>query len=118
MADLVIHGGRRLSGDIAVEGNKNAALPLLAACLLTRETCELRNVPRIRDVAVMVELLQSLGAIVEGEGTPVLRVTCKEVSTSKPDPRLVGRLRGSVLLMGALLGRTGQASLAPPVTDI
>jgi UDP-N-acetylglucosamine 1-carboxyvinyltransferase len=117
MADLVIHGGRRLSGDIAVEGNKNAALPLLAACLLTRETCELRNVPRIRDVAVMVELLQSLGAIVEGEGTPVLRVTCKEVSTSKPDPRLVGRLRGSVLLMGALLGRTGQASLAPPGGD-
>ena len=69
MADLVIRGGNRLSGRIAVEGNKNAALPLLAACLLTSETCELRNVPRIRDVAVMIDLLRSLGATVEGEGT-------------------------------------------------
>ena len=68
MAELVIHGGRRLSGRIAVEGNKNAALPLLAACLLTTETCELRNVPRIRDVAVMIDLLRSLGAEVERAG--------------------------------------------------
>ena len=65
MAELVIHGGRRLSGRIAVEGNKNAALPILAACLLTTETCELRNVPHIRDVTVMIELLRSLGATVE-----------------------------------------------------
>ena len=78
MSDLLIHGGRRLSGRITVEGNKNAALPLLAACLLTTETCEIRNVPRIRDVAVMIELLRSLGAEVEGQGTPTLRVTCRE----------------------------------------
>jgi len=117
MSSLVIQGGRPLSGRIAVEGNKNAALPLLAACLLTSETCELRNVPRIRDVAVMVDLLRSLGAEVEGVGTSVLRITCRDISTWEPDPTLVGRLRGSVLLLGALVGRTGQASLAPPGGD-
>ena len=117
MADLVIRGGRQLSGTIAVEGNKNAALPLLAACLLTSETCELRNVPRIRDVAVMIDLLCSLGATVEGQGTSTLRVTCRNVLSSEPDAQLVGRLRGSVLLLGALLGRTGRATLAPPGGD-
>ena len=117
MADLVIRGGRRLSGRVAVEGNKNAALPLLAACLLTEETCELLNVPRIRDVGVMIELLRSLGAHVEGEGTPTVRVTCRDVRSSEPNPALVGRLRGSVLLLGSVLGRTGTARLAAPGGD-
>ena len=117
MSNLLIHGGRRLSGRLTVEGNKNAALPLLAACLLTEDTCEIHNVPRIRDVAVMIELLRSLGAEVEGQGTPTLRVTCKRVTSSEPDPQLVGRLRGSVLLLGALVGRTGRAMIAPPGGD-
>lgn len=116
MAELLITGGRRLSGRVAVEGNKNAALPLLAACLLTTETCELRNVPAIRDVAVMLDLLRSLGADVEREGN-VVRVTCRDIRSSEPDPKLVGRLRGSVLLLGALLGRMGRATLAPPGGD-
>ena len=89
MADLVIRGGRRLEGRISVEGNKNAALPLLAACLLTSETCELRNVPHIRDVDVMVSLLRSLGAEVHGAGTSTLRITCRELTGDEPDPRLV-----------------------------
>jgi UDP-N-acetylglucosamine 1-carboxyvinyltransferase len=117
MADLLIVGGRKLSGSIGVEGNKNAALPLLAACLLTTETCEIRNVPRIRDVAVMVDLLESLGATVEGKGTSVLRVTCRDIHSTEPDPKLVGKLRGSVLLMGALLARKGRVVLAPPGGD-
>jgi len=117
MADLVIRGGRRLAGRISVDGNKNAALPLLAACLLTGDRCELRNVPRIRDVDVMVNLLRSLGAEVEGAGTSTLRVTCREITTHEPDPRLVGRLRGSVLLLGALVGRLGRAALASPGGD-
>jgi UDP-N-acetylglucosamine 1-carboxyvinyltransferase len=117
MSNLLIHGNRRLSGRLTVEGNKNAALPLLAACLLTEDTCEIQNVPRIRDVAVMIELLRSLGAEVEGEGTPTLRVTCTRVISSEPDPQLVGRLRGSVLLLGALVGRTGRAMIAPPGGD-
>jgi UDP-N-acetylglucosamine 1-carboxyvinyltransferase len=117
MAELLIHGGRRLSGRVDVEGNKNAALPLLAACLLTSETCEIRNVPHIRDVAVMIDLLQSLGATVEGRGTSTLRVTCRDVHSSEPDPKLVGKLRGSVLLLGALLGRQKRAVIAPPGGD-
>jgi UDP-N-acetylglucosamine 1-carboxyvinyltransferase len=117
MASLVIRGGRRLAGRITVEGNKNAALPLLAACLLTSDRCELRNVPRIRDVDVMVDLLRSLGADVEGAGTTTLRITCRDVASSEPDPRLVGRLRGSVLLLGALLGRVRRATLAAPGGD-
>ena len=117
MADLKIIGGRRLSGRIAVGGNKNAALPLLAACLLTRETCELRNVPRIRDVDVMIDLLRSLGAHVDGAGTTTLRITCRDIESFEPDAKLVGRLRGSVLLIGALVGRTGRVLLAPPGGD-
>ena len=117
MAHLVIEGGRQLAGRITVEGNKNAALPLLAACLLTTETCEIRNVPRIRDVAVMVALLRSLGAEVEGDGTSTLRVTCRDIRSSEPDAAMVGKLRGSVLLLGALVGRVGRAELAPPGGD-
>ena len=117
MADLVIQGGRRLAGHIAVGGNKNAALPLIAACLLTNETCELRNVPRIRDVDVMIDLLRSLGAEVSGAGTTTLRITCEGVSSVEPDPHLVGKLRGSVLLIGALIGRLGRVRLAPPGGD-
>jgi UDP-N-acetylglucosamine 1-carboxyvinyltransferase len=117
VAELLIHGGLRLSGRIAVEGNKNSALPILAACLLTDETCEIRNVPHIRDVGVMIALLRSLGAEVEGEGTPTLRVTCRGIRSAEPDPGLVGRLRGSVLLLGALVGRMGRAAIAPPGGD-
>jgi UDP-N-acetylglucosamine 1-carboxyvinyltransferase len=117
MTTLRIEGGRRLSGSIAVEGNKNSALPLLAACLLTDQQCVLTNVPRIRDVEVLIELLVGLGATVDGIGTSTLRVRCETVTTDRPDPTLVGRLRGSVLLLGPLLGRKGSARLAQPGGD-
>ena len=117
MATLRIEGGRRLSGRIAVEGNKNSALPLLAACLLTDQECVLTNVPRIRDVEVLATLLTGLGASVDGVGTSTLRVRCATVSTDRPDPVLVGKLRGSVLLLGPLLARKGSARLAPPGGD-
>ena len=117
MATLRIEGGRRLSGRIAVEGNKNSALPLLAACLLTDQECVLSNVPRIRDVEVLATLLTGLGASVDGVGTPTLRVRCTTVTTDRPDPTLVGKLRGSVLLLGPLLARKGSARLAPPGGD-
>jgi UDP-N-acetylglucosamine 1-carboxyvinyltransferase len=117
MTALLIEGARRLSGRVHVEGNKNAALPLLAACLLTTEECVLTNMPRIRDVEVMARLLVDLGAEVEGIGTTTLRVRCREVVKDEPDPALVGRLRGSVLLIGPLLARRGRARLAPPGGD-
>lgn len=117
MSTLVIEGGRRLAGRVQVEGNKNAALPLIAACLLTPDECVLTNVPRIGDVAVMARLMTNLGAEVQGLGTTTLRIRTPKVITHEPDRTLVGRLRGSVLLLGPLLARTGQACLAPPGGD-
>jgi UDP-N-acetylglucosamine 1-carboxyvinyltransferase len=117
MSTLLIEGGQRLSGSVDVEGNKNSALPLLAACLLTTEECVLTNVPRISDVEVMARLLLDLGAEVDGIGSASLRIRCPEVVKDEPDGALVGRLRGSVLLLGPLLARRGRAHLAPPGGD-
>src|SRR5437016_7322020 len=117
MSTLLIEGGQRLSGTVEVEGNKNAALPLLAACLLTEDECTLTNVPRIGDVEVMARLLLDLGVEVDGIGTTTLRIRAKTVKTHAPDRGLVGRLRGSVLLLGPLLARTGSAHIAPPGGD-
>jgi UDP-N-acetylglucosamine 1-carboxyvinyltransferase len=117
VSTLLIEGGHRLSGRVEIEGNKNAALPLLAACLLTEHECVLTNVPRIADVEVMARLLLDLGAEVEGIGTTTMRVRCQAVTKDEPDPVLVGRLRGSVLLLGPLLARRGRALLAPPGGD-
>src|SRR5262245_35434607 len=117
MSILLIEGGHRLSGTVAVEGNKNSALPLLAACLLTTEECVLTNVPRIGDVEVMARLLLDLGAEVEGIGSTTLKIRCPDIVKDEPDGALVGRLRGSVLLLGPLLARRGRARLAPPGGD-
>ena len=117
MATLRIEGGRRLSGTVAVEGNKNSALPLIAACLLSEEECVISNVPRIRDVEVLLEIIRGLGATVQGAGTSTLRIKCESITTERPDPVLVGKLRGSVLLLGPLLARRGAARLAPPGGD-
>lgn len=117
MASLHIEGGRRLSGKVSVEGNKNSALPLLAACLLTDQECVLSNVPRIRDVEVLIGLMQGLGATVDGVGTSTLKIRCTSMTSDRPDPLLVGKLRGSVLLLGPLLARRGAARLAEPGGD-
>src|SRR4030095_5790635 len=100
-----------------LEGNKNSALRFLTGCLLTTEPCVLTNVPLISDVDVMARLLVDLGAEVEGIGTRTLRVRCREIGKDYADDLLVGRLRGSVLLIGPLLARRGRALLAPPGGD-
>ena len=117
LTTLVVEGGHRLIGRLEVEGNKNSALPLLAACLLTEEPCVLTNVPRINDVQVMANLLSGLGANVSGVGTTELTVQSAEPLGNEPDRSLVGRLRGSVLLCGPLLARCGSVRLAPPGGD-
>src|SRR6476661_3456427 len=117
MASLKVIGGRALSGRVAVKGNKNSALPLIAACMLTDQPCELSNVPRIRDVDVLLDIVESLGATVEGRGSGTLRIQCASVTSDRPDATLVGRLRGSVLLLGPLLARRHSARLAPPGGD-
>jgi UDP-N-acetylglucosamine 1-carboxyvinyltransferase len=117
MSALVVEGGRPLAGVVTVEGNKNAALPILAACLLARETCVLESVPRIRDVSAMCDLLEGLGARITGRGTQTLEVSCPEIRSSDPDPALVARIRGSVLLAAPLLARMGRAGLGEPGGD-
>lgn len=117
MSTLLIEGGHRLEGRVAVEGNKNAALPLLAACLLTGQECVLTNVPRIGDVEVMARLLLDVGAEVDGIGSTTLRIRAPRITTHAPDRGLVQRLRGSVLLLGPLLARLGKVHIAPPGGD-
>ncbi len=114
---FVIEGGHRLSGTITVEGNKNAALPLLAATLLTEGTVELSNVPRIRDVGTMQALLADLGAEVIADGG-VVKVTARNLGAAPtPNPELCRQMRASFALAGPLLARFGQATLPAPGGD-
>jgi UDP-N-acetylglucosamine 1-carboxyvinyltransferase len=118
MQSFVIEGGRRLSGSVKAAGNKNGALPILAATLLAQETIAFSNVPRIRDVETMLELLADLGADVAWTGANELRVNTAEVSKYELDAGLCGRMRASFLLAGPLLSRFGQAIVPPPGGDL
>jgi len=115
---FVIEGGHALNGRIRANGNKNGALPILAACLLVPEPVRLSNVPRIRDVETMVELLRDMGADVEWEGTNELRVDAAEVTKTEVDEQLGHRIRASFLLAGPLLARFGRAELPLPGGDV
>jgi UDP-N-acetylglucosamine 1-carboxyvinyltransferase len=115
---FVIEGGEALSGTVRAAGNKNGALPILAACLLTHETIRLTNVPRIRDVDTMVALLADLGADVEWTGPNEIRVTAADVRKRELDEELCSRMRASFLLAGPLLARLGSVSVPPPGGDV
>jgi UDP-N-acetylglucosamine 1-carboxyvinyltransferase len=115
---FVIEGGRPLHGRIRAAGNKNGALPILAACLLTDEPVTLRNVPRIRDVETMAELLQGLGADVEWTGANEVRVHAVGTLVHEVDDVLAERIRASFLVAGPLLARLGRASVPPPGGDV
>ncbi len=118
MQAFVIEGGRRLSGSVKAAGNKNGALPILAATLLTQEPVALSNVPRIRDVETMMELLADLGADVAWTGPNEVRVHTADVSKYELDAELCGRMRASFLLAGPLLSRFGRAVVPPPGGDL
>src|SRR5437763_12015778 len=94
---FLIEGGRPLSGTIRPAGNKNAALPILAACLLTSEPVTLENVPRIRDVEEMIELITALGVEIEWTEANTVRVWASEVTSTRLDPELCARIRASIL---------------------
>src|SRR6266571_2708685 len=115
---FVIEGGQRLGGTIRAAGNKNGALPILAACLLTDEPVTLANVPRIRDVETMVELLVQLGADADWTGANEVRVHASDLLTTEVDSDLASRIRASFLLAGPLLARVGRASVPPPGGDV
>lgn len=114
MAQYLVEGGSPLKGEITPRGNKNAVLPILAATLLTEEPCTITNVPGIGDTATMAQLLQSLGAKVDGLGTEKLVVDTSSVKNWHLDPELVKKLRASVLFLGPLLARFGQVRMRYP----
>jgi UDP-N-acetylglucosamine 1-carboxyvinyltransferase len=115
---FVIEGGRSLSGRIRAAGNKNGALPILAACLLTDEPVILENLPRIRDVDTMLDLLCDLGADAAWIGPNDVRVHTANVEKWAPDSTLCSRIRASFLLAGPLLARFGHATMPPPGGDV
>ncbi|MEN9791773.1 MAG: UDP-N-acetylglucosamine 1-carboxyvinyltransferase [Gemmatimonadota bacterium] len=115
---FIVEGGRRLSGTIRPAGNKNAALPILCAALLTDQPVTLENVPHIKDILSLVELIRQAGATAEWTGPNTLVITAKAVRGDTLDPALCTRIRGSILLAAPLLARAGEVHLAPPGGDV
>lgn len=114
MEKFVIQGGKKLQGEIEVRGAKNAAFPLLAATILTKEDCVIGNLPLIEDVFRMIEILQSMGADAEWQNSRTLKINTKRLDPAKINKELILRLRGSVLLFGPLLSRFGRVYLPQP----
>jgi UDP-N-acetylglucosamine 1-carboxyvinyltransferase len=115
---FIVQGGERLAGTIRPSGNKNAALPIICAALLTEQPVVLENVPRIRDVETLVELVASLGVDVNWIERNALRIEAKTVKSTSLDPKLCKRIRASILLAGPLLARCGELELPPPGGDV
>ncbi len=118
MEKFIIEGGVPLNGEVTPAGNKNAALPLLAACLLTDEPVVLRNVPKIKDVSVMRHLIESLGAQVENLDATSWRITARDLRPADLDPDLCRLIRASILVAGPLCARIGEFKLPPPGGDV
>lgn len=118
MSKFVIEGGRPLSGTIQASGNKNAALALLPACLLTEEPVTLHNIPDIQDVRTALAILEDLGVEVEQLGTGSWRLRAASLDKTELDRDLAGRIRASLLFSGPLLGRTGEITLPLPGGDV
>jgi UDP-N-acetylglucosamine 1-carboxyvinyltransferase len=118
MPSFVVNGGHVLEGAIRPAGNKNAALPALAATLLSPDAVTLENVPRIRDVETLIEIIRSLGAQVEWVGDDAVEVVAEGVTGGRPDPDLARKIRASILLAGPLLARFGSVVLGPPGGDV
>ena len=114
----IVEGGHRLSGSIRPSGNKNAALPIVAATLLTEHPVVLENVPRIRDIETLVELIRSLGVSAEWKGRNTLHVHAKTVRATELDREMCAKIRASILLAGPLLARCGGITLPPPGGDV
>lgn len=117
MAKFIIHGPSVIDGVYEPTGNKNAALPMLAACLLTDKPLVLHNVPRIDDVEVMLLLLSGIGVEVAREGRTV-RLCAASLKDLQPDPVLCRRIRGSLILSGPLAARHGRATIHAPGGDV
>jgi UDP-N-acetylglucosamine 1-carboxyvinyltransferase len=118
MEKFIIEGRHRLSGEVVASGNKNAALPILAACLLTDKPVILNNVPEIRDMHTMKALVESLGAQITVLAPNKWQVHARDVSTARLDPEALKNIRASILLAGPMTARVGDLSITPPGGDV
>jgi UDP-N-acetylglucosamine 1-carboxyvinyltransferase len=118
MEKFIIEGGVPLNGEVTPAGNKNAALPMLAASLLTDEPIILRNIPQIQDTLVMRRLIESLGAQIEGLDATSWRVTARDLRLADLNSDLCRRIRASILIAGPLAARIGEFKLPPPGGDV
>lgn len=118
MEKFIIEGGARLAGEVTPSGNKNAALPLLAACILTDEPVTLHNMPDILDTRTMMELLVSLGVDIKKVGEKSWQVHAKQVEPANLDAQLCKQIRTSILFAGPMIARAGELDLAPPGGDV
>src|ERR1700681_4215482 len=114
---LRIRGGRRLEGDVAISGSKNAALPVMAASLLTDQQVEMGNVPDIEDISTMARMLEHVAVAIEHPDSHTWRLHAARLRATEVDAGLSRRMRGSFLLLGALVARAGEASIAKPGGD-
>ena len=118
MHEYVIEGGYPIQGTVTASGNKNAALPCLAATVLTKEPVILHNIPEIRDTNVMIEILKSLGAEVEQISKNNWKIQCKKITSTKLPDELTKKVRGSIVFAGPLLARSGKCEMMPPGGDV
>ena len=118
MDKFIIHGGKPLTGTMVPSGNKNAALPLMAACLLTEEPIVLHNMPNITDTQTMRRLMESLGVQVRQIDASSYEFLAKDIHPSDLDPDLCRQIRASILLAGPMLARSGELILPPPGGDV
>src|SRR5712692_7855682 len=118
MARFIVEGGTPLRGEITAAGNKNSALPLIAAALLTEQPVTLRNLPRIRDVRGMLDILCGLGAEVQELDPHTVRIVTANVNKTDIDPKLSGEIRTSLLFAGPMLARFKKVTIGQPGGDV
>ena len=114
MAKYIVEKSGPLKGNVVISGAKNAVLPLMAAALLAEEPCVIRDVPRLRDVSFMKEILSSLGSHIEELDENVISISTKDIISTEAQFELVNKMRASILVMGPLLARKGRAKIPSP----
>jgi UDP-N-acetylglucosamine 1-carboxyvinyltransferase len=114
MSKFIIQGGQKLHGEIEVMGMKNAATPILAATLLTQETCLIHNIPRISDVEKMIDILKSLGSQIEWTAEHSLKITNQDVGFNELNQKAIKQMRSSILLLGPMMARFHEVDVPEP----
>ena len=113
MDKLIIRGNADLKGEISIKGSKNSALPIMVSALLSENTLKLQNIPKLVDIKNMSQLLRNYGAIIKSNGSN-FEINCKKIFNSNADYDIVRKMRASILILGPLLARFGEAKISLP----